>query len=454
MSVITQNLESVGSLLSEYYRAPQVPAHSTVDEQLSSSAGYYRLPNGTICYSRLAGTEPAVAPKGSLPEAHLQISRREAAIQLSFDPEEAIANLQFERYERSGQQGGNKNSIVRRLYYLLRPALPTSLRKYFQRIYLKGWNNIPFPQWPVDRTVDSLYEMLLVASMQAQGADEIPFVWFWPNGSSACATVTHDIETTAGRDFCSALMDINDSFAIKTSFQVVPEERYEVTESFLDSIRSRGFEVNVHDLNHDGNLFVDHDQFLDRVKKINAYGEKFGARGFRSAVLYRNLEWMDALDFEYDMSVPNVAHLDPQRGGCCTVMPYFAGNRLEIPVTAIQDYSLFHILSDYSTRLWEQQINIIKDAHGLASFIVHPDYVIERRARSTYERLLAHLRSLREDQNVWIALPGEINDWWRSRAKMRVSHVNGCWQVEGEGSERARVAFASIENDRLRYRIQ
>src|SRR2546425_12755629 len=39
-------------------------------------------------------------------------------------------------------------------------------------------------------------------------------------------------------------------------------------------------------------------------------------------------EWFDALDFSYDMSVPNVAHLDPQRGGCCTVMPYFVGKNL------------------------------------------------------------------------------------------------------------------------------
>ena len=32
------------------------------------------------------------------------------------------------------------------------------------------------------------------------------------------------------------------------------------------------------------------------------------------------------LDFSFDMSIPNVAHLDPQRGGCCTIMPYFIGN--------------------------------------------------------------------------------------------------------------------------------
>ena len=53
------------------------------------------------------------------------------------------------------------------------------------------------------------------------------------------------------------------------------------------------------------------------------------------------------------MSVPNVAHLEPQRGGCCTVMPYFVGDVLELPLTTIQDYSLFHILGDYSTTLWK-----------------------------------------------------------------------------------------------------
>jgi len=431
----------------DYYRCAQTNVRANLLGELSLRPRLFSLQGGPMVYGRASAGE-------STRTLHLEVERQNGEVVLPFDPAEVIENLQFEKYTSTANGKSYRARVARKIYYLFRPLMPVAARKHLQRLSLRGWERIPFPQWPVDRTVDSLYEMLLFASIQAQGTSEIPFVWFWPDGSSACATVTHDIETTAGRDFSSTLMDINDSFAIKTSFQVVPEERYEVTESFLGSIRSRGFEINVHDLNHDGNLFVDHDQFLVRAAKINRYGKQFGARGFRSAVLYRNLEWMEALDFEYDMSVPNVAHLDPQRGGCCTVMPYFVGNRLEIPVTATQDYSLFQILSDYSTRLWEQQINIIKDAHGLASFIVHPDYVIERRARATYERLLDHLRSLREDQNVWIALPGEINDWWRSRAKMRVSHANGRWHVEGEGSERARVAFASIENDRLRYRIQ
>jgi hypothetical protein len=68
--------------------------------------------------------------------------------------------------------------------------------------------------------------------------------------------------------------------------------------------------------------------------------------------VYRNLECFDAFRLDYDMSVPSVAHLDPQRGGCCTVMPYFIGDLVELPLTTTQDYSLFHILGDHSLDLW------------------------------------------------------------------------------------------------------
>jgi hypothetical protein len=145
--------------------------------------------------------------------------------------------------------------------------------------------------------------------------------------------MTHDIETERGRDFCTELMSVDESFGIKASFQVVPEGRYEISEALIQAIRHRGFEINIQDLNHDGNLIRDPEEFSRRALRINKYGKTHGATGFRAAVLYRNLDWYDAVQFAYDMSVPNVAHLDPQRGGCCTVMPYFFGETLEIPVT-------------------------------------------------------------------------------------------------------------------------
>jgi len=90
------------------------------------------------------------------------------------------------------------------------------------------------------------------------------------------------------------------------------------------------------------------------------------------------------------------------------VMPYFIGNVLEIPLTTIQDYTLFHILDDYSTDLWKKQIEMILAKNGLISFIVHPDYIIDSKAQSVYRDLLAYFEELRGQEALWFALPGEI----------------------------------------------
>jgi hypothetical protein len=281
--------------------------------------------------------------------------------------------------------------------------MPVAVRKHFQRLHLRGWDQIPFPKWPVDRTVENVFDRMLALSMRSKGITKMPFIWLWPDGAPSCSIVTHDVETQAGVDFCPTLMDLNDSFGIKTAFQVVPEKRYPVPDSYLEAIRSRGFEVNIHDLNHDGHLFSERKQFLERAQRINQYAGQFQARGFRAAVLYRNIDWFDAFEVAYDMSIPNVAHLDPQRGGCCTVFPFFAGNILEIPVTVTQDYSLFNILQDYSIRLWQQQISLIREKHGLISVIVHPDYIIDQAARRVYSELLQYLSDLRSQGRTWIA---------------------------------------------------
>jgi len=335
------------------------------------------------------------------------------------------------------------------MYYWVRPLLPVSVRRYLQQIYLRDWERIPFPCWPVDTSVNNLLEQLFLLSIRASGMVEIPFIWFWPLGLQACAIMTHDVETTLGRDFCQTLMDMDDSYGVRASFQVVPEERYLVDEKFLSQIRDRGFEVVVHDLNHDGRLYKSRAQFLERVAKINTYGKNYKSKGFRAGVLYREQLWYDALEFEYDMSVPNVAHLDPQRGGCCTVMPYFIGDILELPVTTTQDYTLFNVLNDYSTNLWEQQIEIIIRKHGLMSFIIHPDYIRKTRERKVFDSLLGRLADLRERERVWITTPGEVNRWWRQRAQMSLVEDGDGWRIEGEGEERAVVAYARERNGKL-----
>jgi hypothetical protein len=250
-------------------------------------------------------------------------------------------------------------------------------------------------------------------------------------------------------------MDIDDSFGIKSSFQLVPEQRYAVSEHTLNNIRNRGFEVNVHDINHDGHLYSDHAEFVRRAARINDYARNYGARGFRSGAMYRNLEWYDEFEFSYDMSVPTVGHLEAQPGGCCTVRPYFIKNIVELPLTTVQDYSLFHILNDYSTDLWKQQIETIMAQHGLVSFIIHPDYVIEKRAQDTYKALLGYLSELRGERGLWIAQPGEVAHWWRQRNSMAISTDSGKLDVTGPAHEDARVAHAYLSDEgSLAYRYE
>lgn len=419
-----------------------------------SGGGYFRFGEDTFCYGKCTGVTPVLNPQEELPDAFAAALVDNGVASLPFDLSEIVTNLRHERYiNTAGTQGSVLQSAVEQAYYLIRPLMPVGVRKHLQRIRLNSWKTIKVPHWPVDRSVDSVFERVLLLLLRALNVERIPFIWFWPDGAPSCSIMTHDVETASGRDFCPDLMDINEEFGIRSSFQVVPECRYEVTPGYLASIAERGFEVAIHDLNHDGHLYRNRNEFLARAAKINAYGRQWGAQGFRAAVLYRRQEWFDALEFAYDMSVPNVGHLDPQRGGCCTVMPYFVGNILELPVTATQDYTLFHILNDYSIELWKRQIDLIMQKHGMASFIVHPDYITTPRERQTYEALLSHLNYLREESGMWIPTPGEVNRWWRQRAEMYIVEEGGEARIEGEGKERARIAYASEKDGQLVYAL-
>jgi hypothetical protein len=73
--------------------------------------------------------------------------------------------------------------------------------------------------------------------------------------------------------------------------------------------------------------------------------------------------------------------------------------------------------------------------------------------REVYVDLLRHLADLRDRAGFWIALPGEINRWWRNRHRMTLVSCGEGWRIEGPDSDRARVAYAALENDRLVYRL-
>ena len=444
------------SAFADYFRSPPELTRFTAAGDLSDVEGYFTF-QGALCYGRMAGGTPARYVTDRLPDVSAGVRCDDGGIGLPFDLNDVVTNFHRERYRQSAPGYLDViagSGLPRTLYYFLRPGLSVPLRRHLQKLRLSGWEKLAFPRWPVDVTVETVMQRAMALVLKTGGVERVPFIWFWPRGASSCALVTHDVEGPAGEAFCGSLMDLDDSFGVKSAFQIVPEVPSRASTSLLDDIRRRGFEVNLHDLNHDGHLYRDKRQFLQRAAQINRYVREFRCQGFRSGAMYREQDWYDAFEFSFDMSVPNVAHLEPQRGGCCTVMPYFVGKILELPLTTTQDYSLFHILRDYSLALWQQQIDIILSHHGLISVIAHPDYLLGNAERAVYRDLLAHLARLRDTRGVWVTLPGEVNRWWRDRSQMQLVQAGTGWCVEGPGSERARVAYASLENGQVRYSLE
>jgi hypothetical protein len=438
--------------LAEYFRLPEHAASLRTAGPLPEAAGYFRFGDVTA-YGRQCVGPASPRPDNGAVDVSPAVTSDAGTVVLPFDLREAVENLRCERYSAgpSGAERVSGSGLVHRIYYFLRPALPVHVRKHLQRARLAGRTRAAFPRWPVDVSVEKVMKGALRAVLEATGAETLPFIWFWPGGAPACVMMTHDVEGPAGVARAGALMDLDDRFGIRSSFQLVPEAP--ASRRLLEECRRRGFDVAIHDFNHDGHLFRDRRTFNERVRHINHYASEYGCAGFRSGALYRRQDWFSDLQFEFDMSVPNVAHLDPQRGGCCTVMPYFIGDLLELPVTTVQDYSLFHILGDYSTALWTRQLDEILAENGLISTIVHPDYLVGPRETGVYTALLSRLAALREERGVWIAPPSEVNAWWRQRAGMRLVRTADSWTIDGAGADRARLAFARLDGGRIAYEL-
>jgi len=443
--------------LADYYRLPGDLQNVVSTEEQSGQEGFFAYGADTICYGRSRSGVVAKLDNAILPDASKDVRLVGSEVQLPFDISQVIENIRSERYVKS--TGSRKkrlinSRLVREAYYLLRGVIPDSLRWPLQRMYLNDWRTLRFPAWPVDFTVDTLHAEHLRLLLEANGLQKVPFIWFWPGGAPNCMILTHDVETAAGRDFTPQLMDLDASYGFRASFQVVPEERYEVPDEYVRQIRDRNFEFNVHDLNHDGHLFKERREFLRRAKKINEYSRKYNSSGFRAGAMYHNTDWYDAFEFSYDMSVSTVAHMEPQRGGCCTVMPYFIGNLVELPLTMTQDYSVLHMLKMKSIDLWKRQTELIGNRNGLMSLIAHPDYLIDRNNRSIYESLLSYLQLKADHDKSWTPLPGEVDRWWRARSQMQLVRKGDKWEIQGPESDRAHIAYAILCDGRIEYEVQ
>ena len=106
------------------------------------------------------------------------------------------------------------------------------------------------------------------------------------------------------------------------SYNFVPE-RYHVREDLRDYLTGNGFEVGVHGLKHDGKYYNSRKIFQGRSRKINRYIKDWDSVGFRSPSMLHNLDWLHALDIEYDASTFDTDPFEPQPDGVGTIFPFW-----------------------------------------------------------------------------------------------------------------------------------
>ena len=312
------------------------------------------------------------------------------------------------------------------LYYRLKPLLPRGLqlamrRRYAERIRRRQASGQAFPRWPIEPLLVDHEHARLLARLRDSGADRLPLLAPWPAGHRFAFILTHDVEGPAGLANMPRVLEIERRHGMVSSWNLVAEG-YPLPAEVFAQIRASGGEVGLHGLRHDGLLFQDRAEFERQLPGIHAHLERWGAEGFRSPATHRNADWMPELGCQYDSSFPDTDPFEPQPGGCCSILPFFLGDLVELPITLVQDHTLFEILGERDIRLWREKATWVAEQGGLVTVLVHPDYLLTEDRLQRYDELLAFLATL---EGGWHALPRDVARWWRRRARLEATLDQG-----------------------------
>jgi hypothetical protein len=352
---------------------------------------------------------------------------------LPFDPDALLLAFRSEAYRRAGGAG---RSAARRAYYAARPLLPRRAQIALRRSYTRVQERTPFPRWPLETALHDLTDLVLARVADAAGAP-VPYLAPWPDGRAWALVLTHDVEHAAGRDAIERVRAVEAALGLRSSWNLVPE-RYEVPDELVAHLWSAGCEVGVHGLRHDGRDLASLRTLRRRLPEMRRWAERWGAVGFRSPATHRVWEWMPLLGFAYDSSSPDTDPYEPVPGGCCSWLPFFNGDLVELPITLPQDHTLFVLLRGDETP-WLTKAAALRARGGMALVITHPDYLLDDGPLEGYRR---YLLAFAGDPTAWHALPHEVADWWRRRDATSLRSEDGGWRAVGPAADRAAVTFA------------
>lgn len=358
---------------------------------------------------------------------------------LPFDPAEAIRNYWSEAYLARGRARpvGRLKRLAMRGYYRARPALPRPAQLGLRRAFSRLQSRARFPRWPLEPALHDLYDLLFQYIADVAGGP-VPWLAPWPGGHSWALVLTHDVETAVGYAHLHLLRGAEARAGYRSSWNFVPR-RYAVDDATVRELTAAGWEVGVHGLYHDGRDLASLRVLKRRLPAMREHAARWGASGFRSPATHRVWEWMPLLGFDYDSSYPDTDPYEPQAGGCCSLLPYFNGDLVELPLTLPQDHTLFAILGHTDETAWVEKAEQIRARGGMALLNAHPDYLLEDSAVRLYERFLARFAA---DEGAWRALPREVGAWWRRRAASHLEPAGEGWRVVGPAAGEGRIVLA------------
>jgi peptidoglycan/xylan/chitin deacetylase (PgdA/CDA1 family) len=347
------------------------------------------------------------------------------ATPVAHDPQ--AAHYLYERYSGSGARSALLNA-----YYRVKPLLPRRAQLALRRAYAPRQSARPFPAWPTERVLLDRRDELIRDRLRQSGRERLPLVGFWPDGRRFASILTHDVEGPAGIENIPRLIEIERRHGFVSSWNFCGEW-YAIPDGAFAAIEDAGCEVGLHGILHDGRLFQDRATFEANLPKIHRYLRDWGSSGFRSPATHRHADWMPELGCLYDTSFPDSDPFEPQPGGCCSIFPFFIQDLVELPITLVQDHTLFEILRERSVRRWIEKSDWIIENHGLVNLLVHPDYLLTQDRLDLYDAFLGYLA---RQSGGWHALPRDVARWWKERASLDPEDAGGAgvaWAYEQNG---------------------
>jgi glycosyltransferase involved in cell wall biosynthesis len=304
------------------------------------------------------------------------------------------------------------------------------------------------------------------------GSEKPPVNWpGWPDNKKFALVLTHDVESWPGVAKCQQVMELEQDMGVRSCFSFIPQGDYTISKALRNELNRNGFEVAVHDLHHDGKLFRNRLEFSQKAARINQYLEDWGAVGFRSAFMLRNLDWLHDLNIDYDSSTFDTDPFEPQPDGVGTIFPFWVpgpggenkasararssgcehsrNGYVELPYTLPQDSTLFLLFGERTSDIWLKKLDWIAKHGGMALVDVHPDYISfdERSIGSVYPsakyaELLGYIQD-RYKGEFWNVTPSELAAWYR--ATLAPGDIDG--QKRFAGKKAAVVLYSDYKSD-------